>query len=96
MIYARIVVTGRVQGVFYRATIRDIAKRIGIKGYARNMPERDKVEIVCECDNEKQIQELCESLNIKEDMGIEVKEIRVAEKRKIQIGNYSDFEIRHY
>lgn len=32
----RIIVTGRVQGVFYRAGARDEARRLGIAGFARN------------------------------------------------------------
>ncbi|MEM3364693.1 MAG: acylphosphatase [Candidatus Micrarchaeia archaeon] len=96
MIYARIIARGRVQGVFYRAAVRDIAKRIGVHGYVRNLPERDKVEIVCECNSEKELRELCEAINIKEDDGIYVSEISVVEKRAIQIGNYTNFDIRYY
>lgn len=35
-IRVRITVTGRVQGVFFRAGARDEAKRLGIGGFARN------------------------------------------------------------
>ena len=34
-----IIFTGRVQGVFFRATAREIARRYGVTGWARN--ERD-------------------------------------------------------
>lgn len=33
---ARFVVSGRVQGVFFRATTREQAQRLGLRGYARN------------------------------------------------------------
>lgn len=39
-----ILVSGRVQGVFYRATMRAHAKELGITGYAKNLPT-GKVEI---------------------------------------------------
>ena len=29
-------ITGKVQGVFYRAAIRDAAEQLGLKGFARN------------------------------------------------------------
>ena len=35
----RIVVRGRVQGVFFRATVRDAARRAGASGWARNRPD---------------------------------------------------------
>lgn len=41
----RIVVEGRVQGVFYRASAQREARRLSLTGYARNMPD-GRVEIV--------------------------------------------------
>lgn len=41
----RIVVEGRVQGVFYRASAQREARRLSLTGYARNLPE-GCVEIV--------------------------------------------------
>lgn len=35
----RIIVFGRVQGVFFRASARDEARRLGIGGFARNQPD---------------------------------------------------------
>ncbi len=32
-------VTGRVQGVFYRASTRDVAKSLGLTGWVKNMPD---------------------------------------------------------
>jgi acylphosphatase len=42
-----IFVTGRVQGVFYRASAQREARRLGITGYARNLPD-GRVEIVAQ------------------------------------------------
>ncbi|WJW76130.1 acylphosphatase [Thiohalobacter sp. IOR34] len=38
-------VSGRVQGVFFRASTRDQARRLGLTGYARNLPD-GRVEVV--------------------------------------------------
>lgn len=35
----RVVVSGRVQGVFYRATLRAEATRRAVAGWARNLPD---------------------------------------------------------
>jgi len=43
----RIIVSGRVQGVFFRASARDIAVRLGLKGYVKNLENGD-VEIVAQ------------------------------------------------
>jgi acylphosphatase len=42
---AHVVVSGRVQGVFFRASTRDVASRFGVRGYVRNLPGR-QVEAV--------------------------------------------------
>lgn len=42
---AHVVVTGRVQGVFFRASTREAATRCEVSGYVRNLPGR-QVEAV--------------------------------------------------
>ena len=42
---ARVVVSGRVQGVWYRASTRDVAAEFGVRGFVRNLPDR-RVEAV--------------------------------------------------
>lgn len=46
---ARLCISGRVQGVFYRAFTRDTAFSIGLKGWVRNLPD-GRVEAVFEGD----------------------------------------------
>ena len=36
---ARFRVTGKVQGVFFRASTRTEAQRLGLRGHARNLPD---------------------------------------------------------
>jgi acylphosphatase len=40
----RLTIRGKVQGVFYRATAKEIADALGVKGWIRNLPDRN-VEI---------------------------------------------------
>jgi acylphosphatase len=35
---ARVIVSGRVQGVFFRASTRDVAVRYFVRGFVRNLP----------------------------------------------------------
>jgi len=36
---AKVSISGRVQGVWYRASTRDMARQIGLCGWVRNMPD---------------------------------------------------------
>ncbi|HEY5526579.1 MAG TPA: acylphosphatase [Candidatus Anoxymicrobiaceae bacterium] len=36
---ARVRIRGRVQGVFFRAETRDMARRLGLSGWVMNMPD---------------------------------------------------------
>lgn len=42
---ARVVVSGRVQGVWFRASTREVADALGVRGFVRNLPDR-RVEAV--------------------------------------------------
>ncbi len=48
---ARVVVSGIVQGVFFRASTRDAAVRAGVHGFVRNLPD-GRVEAVLQGDRE--------------------------------------------
>jgi acylphosphatase len=51
MICRKCLVGGRVQGVFYRATAARRAHELGIRGYARNLPD-GRVEVLACGDDE--------------------------------------------
>lgn len=42
---ARFIVSGKVQGVFYRASTREQALALGLSGYANNLPD-GRVEVL--------------------------------------------------
>ena len=44
---ARFIVSGRVQGVFFRASARDEARRLGVTGHARNLDDGSVEVVAC-------------------------------------------------
>ena len=48
----RLIIKGKVQGVFYRATAKDIADLTAVKGWVRNLPD-DSVEITATAREDK-------------------------------------------
>lgn len=44
---ARFIVSGRVQGVFYRASAREQAMSFGLAGHAKNLPNGDVEVVAC-------------------------------------------------
>ena len=56
-IFRRCLVSGRVQGVFYRASTAERARALGITGYAKNLPD-GRVEVLA-CGEAAAVEELC-------------------------------------
>lgn len=44
-------VGGRVQGVYYRATVAGRARELGVRGYARNIPDGRVEVLACGADS---------------------------------------------
>ncbi|RLF95133.1 acylphosphatase [Thermococci archaeon] len=83
-----IFVSGRVQGVFYRANTRKKAKELGIRGWVRNLYD-GRVEITAEGKEEdlKKFIEWCKKgpeLAFVENIKVEWKDYK---------GNYKDFSV---
>lgn len=45
LVARRFVVSGKVQGVFFRASTARMAEQLGLRGYARNLPD-GRVEVL--------------------------------------------------
>ena len=56
----RCLVSGKVQGVFYRASAAERARALGLTGYAKNLPD-GRVEVLA-CGEEAKVSELIEWL----------------------------------
>ncbi len=57
MICMHCYVSGRVQGVFFRSSARHEAERLGITGYARNLPD-GRLEVLA-CGSKGQVDDFC-------------------------------------
>jgi acylphosphatase len=57
LIARRCHVSGRVQGVFYRASTRERARALGVTGYARNLDD-GRVEVLA-CGAPAAVEQLC-------------------------------------
>ncbi|MEA2037804.1 MAG: acylphosphatase [Nanoarchaeota archaeon] len=49
---AHLIVSGRVQGVWFRDTTNKVASKLGLKGFVRNLPDGN-VEVIAEGNEEK-------------------------------------------
>jgi len=52
LVRAHLRIYGRVQGVFFRSTMREVALELGVNGWVRNMPD-GSVEAVVEGEKER-------------------------------------------
>lgn len=84
-------VYGKVQGVYYRAFTSRIAKSLGVRGYTRNLPRLDAVEVVAEGEKEK-LEELVKQIEVGPPESL-VDRIEV--KWSQYTGELPNFEVRY-
>jgi acylphosphatase len=84
-------VYGRVQGVFFRYFVRDVARRLGLKGYVRNLASGDAVEVQAEGEK-RQLNKLLEQLKVGPS-GARVERVEV--KWADYSGRFDDFSVRY-
>jgi len=83
-------VYGHVQGVYYRAFTSRVAKSLGLRGYVRNLPKGNAVEVHAEGEKEK-LEELLRQLEIGPPESL-VEKIEVSWSPFT--GQFSNFEVR--
>ncbi len=83
------VVSGRVQGVYYRSSTEKVAQKIGITGWVRNMPNGD-VEVTA-CGDEEQIQELVGWMR----QGPSLAKVDSLVQESIELEEFPNFEVRY-
>jgi acylphosphatase len=86
----KFLISGRVQGVWYRKFVSERAKKKGFKGYVKNLHD-GMVEAVANIENEKSLKEFLEILKEGSPYSI-VENIEYQEIPEIK---FSDFEIRY-
>ena len=84
-------VYGRVQGVFFRFFVQRVARNLGLKGWVRNLPSGDAVEVQAEGDKQ-QLEKLVEQLKTGPP-GAWVKEIEI--DWLDYSGQFTDFRITY-
>ena len=83
-----LLIKGKVQGVFYRATAKEVAQKLGLKGWVRNTADSHVEAIVT--GEEKAVQHFTDWAN-EGPKNARVTEVLVT---KIDVIDFSSFEIR--
>lgn len=88
MKYLSIKITGKVQGVFFRASAKEVADQLTIKGVTQNMPDGSVyMEAEGEEDNLKRFIEWCKQ-------GPPRAQVTRVDVQKGEVKNFEKFEIR--
>jgi acylphosphatase len=84
-------VYGRVQGVFFRYFVQNVARGLGLKGYVRNLANGDAVEVQAEGEKQ-QLNKLLGQLKVGPP-GAQVEKVEV--KWAGYSGQFDDFSVRY-
>ena len=85
-----VVVQGRVQGVYFRASARNRARRLGLSGWVRNCPD-GSVELLAE--GEKNVLEQLIAWSRQGPPAAHVTEVQVA--WQAATGEFAGFEVKY-
>jgi acylphosphatase len=86
----KFLVSGKVQGVWYRKFVSQNAKKHSFKGYVKNLPD-GRVEAVANIENSKRLKEFLEILKEGSPYSI----VENIEYEEIPYIDFNDFEIRY-
>ncbi|HEY54790.1 MAG TPA: acylphosphatase [Dehalococcoidia bacterium] len=86
----RVIVSGDVQGVFFRAYAARLARGLGLTGYTQNLPRGDSVEVIAEGER-RQLEELISHLRVGPPAA-KVEDVTASWSE--YTGIYSEFSIR--
>jgi len=84
-------VYGRVQGVYFRYFVRNVARKLGLKGYVRNLASGDAIEVQAEGEK-PQLDRLLEQLKAGPP-GALIKRVEV--QWSGYSGQFDDFSVRY-
>lgn len=90
MVRALIIVSGLVQGVYYRVFTQRKARLLGLVGFVRNLSDT-RVEVVCEGDRGL-IEEFIKQLNIGPPTS-DVRDLKIT--YQVYKGEFNGFDIRY-
>ena len=86
----KFLVSGKVQGVWYRKYVSENAKKHGFKGYIKNLPD-GRVEAVANIENDDRLKEFIKILK----EGSPFSRVENIEIKEIPNIKFNDFEIRY-
>ena len=89
MYQAHLIISARVQGVFYRASCQEVAESYSLKGYVKNLPT-GQVEVLAQGEKEK-IEKLIEWCK-KGPPGARVSDVRIEWEEVKEI--FNTFDVR--
>jgi len=85
----KFLISGKVQGVWYRKFTSQNAKEAGFRGYVKNLPD-GRVEAVANIENQEELKKFLEILK----KGSPYSRVEDIEYFQIEDTNFDDFEIR--
>lgn len=83
----RYLISGRVQGVWFRASTQEEAKKLGVTGLARNLPD-GSVEVIA-CGTEEQLSQLYQWLQ----KGPPLAEVKEVKSEEVALKDYDRFGV---